>query len=144
MRGVMCFLLTATRAVIMWRVGALMLASALCLLCLPVGALACSGPGAREFIEENTRTAYVYAALGSVLFAATQALYFLRKRRGLAAVLFGGLMLAAHPAWTVSAMTGDCGISKASDAKVATGVLALMCSYQVFMWLLGLLQQGRT
>jgi hypothetical protein len=128
----------------MSRIGAPMLVATLCLICLPNGAFACSGPRSMEFIEENARTAYVYAAFGCVLFAATQALYFLRRRKGLAAVIVGGITLAVHPAWTVSEMIGDCGISKASDAKVATGVLVLGCSYQVFMWVRGRLQRSRT
>jgi hypothetical protein len=100
---------------------------------LPGGAPACSGPGAAAFIEANTVTAFTYAAFGFILLLLTVTFYFLRKRKGLLIVGFSVAVLAAHPAWTIGAMIGDCGMSMVSMAKYATGALGAgscsSCSY---------------
>jgi hypothetical protein len=78
---------------------------------LPGVTFACSGPGAAAFIEANTITAFTYAAFGFILLLATVSFYFLRKKKGLLIVGFSVAVLAVHPAWTIGAMIGDCGMS---------------------------------
>lgn len=105
------------------------------------GAFACSGPGAMAFIEANTGAAFTYAAFGFILLLATVTFYFLRKKKGLPIVIFSVAVLAVHPAWTISAMIGDCGMSMVSMAKYATGVLGVGFLLQLLLWFVGPLNQ---
>jgi hypothetical protein len=96
--------------------------------------LACSGPGAAAFIKANTVTGFTHAAFGFILLLATVAFYFLRKKKGVLIVVFSAAVLALHPAWTISAMIGDCGMSMVSMAKYATGALGAGFLLQLLLW----------
>ena len=102
---------------------------------------ACSGPGAAAFIEANTVTAFTHAAFGFILLLATVAFYFLRKKKGLLIVVFNVAVLAVHPAWTVGAMHGDCGIYMVSVVKYVTGALGAGFLLQLLLWFVGRINQ---
>jgi hypothetical protein len=72
--------------------------------------LACSGPGAGAAIAESTRIGYTHAAVTGVLLAVSLAIAGLGRRWSVPAILLG--LVALHPAWTVSAISGDCGHMK--------------------------------
>ena len=108
---------------------------------LPGVTFACSGPGAAAFIEANTITAFTYAAFGFILLLATVTFYFLRKKKGLLIVGFSVAVLAVHPAWTIGAMHGDCGMYMVSSAKYSTGALGAGFLLQLLLWFVGRLNQ---
>lgn len=96
------------------------------LFALPRYAEACEPlPGAHP-IHDNTMAAYRWAAIGAVAVVAT---FLLARRRS---TRLGWLpwislaLFAVQPAWTVSAVTGDCGTMRlAGSAVVATITIAL-------------------
>lgn len=99
-------------------------------------ALACSGPGARALVDGNTRLSLQLFAVGCFLAAATAFLYFLRRKRAsLIIATIAALLIAVHPVWTISAMVGDCGASKASASMSATGILGILFVTQLALWL---------
>ena len=102
---------------------------------------ACSGPGAAAFMEANAVTGYTHAALGFILLLATVTFYFLRKKKGLLIVGFSVAVLAVHPAWTIGAMHGDCGMYMVSSAKYSTGALGAGFLLQLLLWFVGRLNQ---
>jgi hypothetical protein len=108
---------------------------------LPGITFACSGPGATAFIEANTATGFTHAAIGFILLLATVAFYFLRKKKGVLIVVFSAAVLPVHPAWTIGAMIGDCGMSMVSMAKYATGALGAGFLLQLLLWFAGRLNQ---
>lgn len=82
--------------------------------------IGCSGPGAAAVIEQSIVIGYFCAAVGAV---ATLALGVDAWRtRDWKAVLIPLGMLAIHPAWTISAIHGDCGFFKREVAFVFTAV----------------------
>jgi hypothetical protein len=95
---------------------------------------ACSGPHAIEFIGDNILTAYISAAFGFILVLGTVVFYFLRKNKGLPTIWFSVAVLVMHPAWTIGAVHGDCGILKASASKYATGVIGAGFLLQLLLW----------
>ena len=108
---------------------------------LPGVTFACSGPGAAAFIEANTITAFTYAAFGLILLLATVTFYFLRKKKGLLIVGISLAVLVVHPAWTIGAMIGDCGMSMVSMARYATGALGAGFLLQLLLWFVGYMNQ---
>jgi hypothetical protein len=93
---------------------------------VPAGLIfACSGPGAGAAIAENIAYAQAHALV--VLTALeVSALIWLCVRRSRGWPLASALLLLLHPAWTVSALDGDCGALKA-QASVLFTVLAAGC-----------------
>lgn len=91
--------------------------------------LACSGPGAAALIQENIVTGYFCAAIGGVI---TLALGFdaWRTRRWRFAFPVATVMLLMHPAWTVSAIHGDCGFFKRDVSYVFTAVYLGLLIYR--------------
>jgi hypothetical protein len=89
--------------------------------------LACSGPGAGNVIADNIHTGYIHAGYAGMMLLASIILCFLgpRSLRIPAALLF---LLVLHPAWTISAMGGDCGFMKrnASWVFTATGMVVVV------------------
>jgi hypothetical protein len=108
---------------------------------LPSVTFACSGPGATAFIEANTVAAFTYAAFGFIILLATVTFFSLRKKKGLPIVGFCAAVLAVHPAWTIGAMGGDCGMSMVSAAKYATGALGAGFLLQLLLWFVERLKQ---
>jgi hypothetical protein len=92
--------------------------------------LACSGPGAGATISRNIEFAYGQAACGALLAAVSLGLCLAACRRRLYPALCAAL-LAVHPAWTVSALGGDCGALKAGAAVAFTGAAALLVVAQL-------------
>ena len=73
--------------------------------------LACSGPGAGRSIARGIFIGYGCAALATAVTVAICIMY--RRRGGKAGLAWAGLaLLLLHPAWTVSATHGDCGMMK--------------------------------
>jgi hypothetical protein len=105
---------------------------------LPSLTFACSGPGATALIEANTATGFTHAAFGFILLLATVALYFLPKKRGLLIIVFSAAVLAVHPAWTIGARLGDCGIYMVSVVKYSTGALGAGFLLQLLLWFVAL------
>lgn len=97
-------------------------------------AYACSGKGVWASIEENIRTAYWYAALGLIFHMATIILYFLREKKGIFMVALSIIVLVTHPAWTISEVSADCGMWKASAAKYSTGLIVGVFLIQLALW----------
>lgn len=85
----------------------------------PFHILACSGPGAGQAIARNITIGYYFAATTGFI---TIWLFRLRSRTGRDwPAYLSALLLALHPAWTISAIRGDCGF-----AKVALSGLVLL------------------
>ena len=108
---------------------------------LPSVTFACSGPGAAALIKANTVTGFTHAAFGFILLLATVAYYFLRKKKGLLIVVFSVAVLVVHPAWTIGAMLGDCGMYMVSAAKYSTGALGAGFLLQLLLWFVWRLNQ---
>jgi len=93
--------------------------------------LACSGPGAMAAIRQAVIIGYFCAATGGVI---TLALAYDSTRRGHSrfTLPIAATMLLIHPAWTVSAVHGDCGSLKIQTSIVFTIVyLGLMFRHHV-------------
>lgn len=87
--------------------------------------LACSGPGASEAIARNIAIGYFFAVGTGV---ATVCYFWLRSWTGGNWPAYAcALLLAFHPAWTISARRGDCGNTKAMVSlfvfSIALGLL---------------------
>jgi hypothetical protein len=80
-------------------------------------------------------------AFGFILLLATVTFYFFRKKKGLLIVGFSVAVLAVHPAWTIGAMLGDCGMRMVSAAKYTTGALGVGFLLQLLLWFVGYLNQ---
>jgi len=91
--------------------------------------LACSGPGAGRAIADAMRFGYISAGITFALLGATASLYLFVRRNPWAAILNLSPMVI-HPAWTVSAIGGDCGTLKvfASHAWICLAVCMLIIS----------------
>jgi hypothetical protein len=91
---------------------------------------ACSGPGAGQAIAESIAIGYTSAAIvGGLLMASLAAFAFNPRRWGASALLLG--LLALHPAWTVSALSGDCGAFKCEASWFFTAVGCIALVYQL-------------
>jgi hypothetical protein len=93
---------------------------------------ACSGEGAGAIIRENIVIGYLCAAVGGVI---TLALGFdaWRTGRWRFALPAAALMLLMHPAWSVSAVHGDCGFFKRDASYFFTAVYSGLMIYQCFL-----------
>lgn len=111
---------------------------------LPNAAYACSGSGTMSVINGNHVFALKLFAVGCLLVLATEALCsFRRKPSSLIIAGIAASVLAAHPAWTVSAVNADCGMAKAAFAVNATFLLAILFAAQLVLWLFTLLRKRR-
>ena len=81
--------------------------------------LACSGPGALQAIQDNILYAREHSILVGGIAVLSITFWFL-TRRWTALPLYILCMLLVHPAWTVSAISGDCGFFKAAAATFVT------------------------
>ncbi len=81
--------------------------------------LACSGPGAWAAIQEAISYGYLCAAIGGVI-TLSMYLYSIATQRLGFPLAIAGAMLAIHPAWTVSAVSGDCGQMKVFASEIFT------------------------
>lgn len=87
--------------------------------------LACSGPGAMRLIQDNILYAQQHALVVGAI-AILSIMLWLVIRRWIVLPFCVALLLILHPAWTVSAISGDCGFFKAGAAMFVT-VLAGVC-----------------
>src|SRR5437588_147441 len=91
--------------------------------------LACSGPGAGAAIQQSIIIGYFCAAIGAVI---TLALAYDSWRMGYArfTLTVALLMLFLHPAWTISAIHGDCGFLKRDVSYFFTAIYLGLMTYQ--------------
>jgi hypothetical protein len=93
--------------------------------------------GMENPIYQSDRIAWTYGFISGVLALLSVALYFLRGRKGIWVTIAALLALAIHPAWTMSAWSGDCGTAKVEYACWFTIFLALLVICQAGLWILG-------
>jgi cell division protein FtsW (lipid II flippase) len=72
--------------------------------------LACTELSGSNATANNQRLVVIYAvaAIGALL--STLTLYFVRRRKGLPAILFSLVFLSFHPLWYFGGGGGDCGM----------------------------------
>ncbi len=99
--------------------------------------LACSGPGAPATIGRNIAFAERQAIVVAVLTAASLLVWVPFNRR----IRYPAVCLAPlsfHPAWSMSAVKGDCGYGMAENATyaslIAVGTVVLQARYAVRVW----------
>ena len=95
-----------------------------------MGPFACSGPGAPLTIARNIQIGYTQAEVMPGLLAASLLVFALGPRRRVIPVILFGL-LALHPAWTISAISGDCGHTKRDASYVFTAIGSIALCWQV-------------
>jgi hypothetical protein len=80
--------------------------------------LACSGPGAAAAIDNNFRLSMLWT-IPALLFGL--GIWKFHSRLGgkisLSLLILYLLLLLFHPAWSISAMVGDCGQAKLAESK---------------------------
>jgi len=98
--------------------------------------LACSGPGAPATIGRNILFSFSQALVVGLLFWASLVLWRWsgRPRRAFPALCLALLVL--HPAWTVNAVSGDCGYFKAGTSVVISGAAVILVSLQATIYVL--------
>ena len=94
--------------------------------------LACSGPGAMAAIHQSITIGYFCAALGGVVTLAL-GYDFLRTGKKRFPLSIAGFLLLIHPAWTVSAIHGDCGFLKRNISYGFTGLFVALLVIQVVL-----------
>ena len=95
---------------------------------------ACSGPHAGELIEHNRTIVNVYGVVAIFLFLATVAIYFVRGRAGIFAIVLSLLVGFFHPFWHYGGGGGDCGLSFVELAKYVTLIEAGILIIQAALW----------
>jgi hypothetical protein len=101
--------------------------------------LACSG-GA-EAIYVSIALGYAHARAAAVLLGISMSLGFL-QRRWLPPILLL-ILLSIHPAWTVSAIHGDCGMLKQSASWVFTLISTTVLVWQLVLGVCDRLKKSR-
>ena len=96
--------------------------------------IACSGDGAPQAIWASILYAQANAIVVAMI-AVLSAVAWMFARRLWGLPVTNVLLLACHPAWSVSAISGDCGMLKAFAATVFTVVAGLGVYVQVSNWL---------
>jgi hypothetical protein len=94
--------------------------------------LACSGPGAMKAIADSIATGNLLALIGGVLVAGVAIHALVTNSWYFPTWMSIGLMIL-HPAWTVSAIQGDCGWQKVVCSYGVTGLLAVLGMIQAFL-----------
>jgi hypothetical protein len=95
--------------------------------------LACSGPGAANEIALNIAIAFMNAAIAVGLLVISLVFFFIGPRNWIVPPILVGL-IALHPAWTISAISGDCGEMKFYASLLFTGIGVLAFGFQGFFW----------
>jgi hypothetical protein len=116
------------------RIPVIALAAALLVCALTGVVFACSGPRAGELIEHNRSIVNVYGVVSIFLFLATVAIYFVRGRSGVLAILLSLVIGFLHPFWHYGGGGGDCGSSFVELAKYVTIILGGILIIQVALW----------
>ncbi|HMV49413.1 MAG TPA: hypothetical protein PLD20_17150 [Blastocatellia bacterium] len=98
--------------------------------------LSCSGPGAMAAINNNIWKSVLLAAIAAVFVLLAWVSYRqLREKVSLLLAIFCSVALTIHPAWTISALVGDCGISKLAGSKFFTSSIGVIFALQICWWL---------
>ncbi|MBA4030517.1 MAG: hypothetical protein C0478_06450 [Planctomyces sp.] len=93
--------------------------------------LACSGPGAMETIYQNIAIGRMCAAIAAILVLAM--LYdYCRRPGGSIPLILAALLLAIHPAWTISAIHGDCGHTLRDASYIVSATIGVIMIYHVY------------
>ncbi|HEX6806879.1 MAG TPA: hypothetical protein VF118_02765 [Gemmatimonadaceae bacterium] len=102
---------------------------------LPRDAAACVPLPGHHPIHDNTMAAYAWAAVTVVAVSAT----FLLARRRVGRLGWlpwtSLLLLAVQPAWTVSAITGDCGTMRLAGAALVATIAVALAGIQAILTL---------
>jgi hypothetical protein len=104
---------------------------------------ACSGPHAGELISKSIAFGFEQAVVVGILFMVSMALYRLSMR----ALYFPSLLLGLlvlHPAWTVSAISGDCGILKRGASEVVTAIAIIILGVQLTLLIMSRVRSRRS
>ena len=96
--------------------------------------LACSGPGAMDTIWANIATAQEQAMIVGAMTIVTVVIWIFVQRWGEVPLVAIGLF-AVHPAWTISAVSGDCGTLKVQASALVTVLAAICLIFQATIWL---------
>ncbi len=96
----------------------------------------CTAVEGADPIGDSNRTAWTLGFVSALFLIGNIAFYFLRGRKGRWAIILSTVLFVIHPAWTVSSMIGDCGMTKVDYSKWFTGFLLLLTIYQGIRWLL--------
>lgn len=105
-------------------------------LCQAFGivALACVGPRSGELIEHNRSIVNAYGFVAVIILLSILAIYFVRRRTGLIAILLALIVGFFHPFWHYGGGGGDCGQSFVVLAKYVTLILAGIFILQAMLW----------
>jgi len=109
----------------------------LVMLALSCVALGCNALPGKDPIHDSERTAWTFGAVSGGILLLTVLGYFLREKRGLWAVILSAVLFITHPAWTVSAWFGDCGMAKVNGSQWFTAILGVLATYQIIRWIAG-------
>ncbi len=104
---------------------------------------ACSGSHTGELIEHNRSIVNFYGVVAIFLFLATVAIYFVRRRSGVLAILLSLVIGFFHPFWRYRGGGGDCGSSFVELAKDVTIILGGILIIQWALWRLRSLRDNR-
>jgi hypothetical protein len=96
--------------------------------------LACSGPGAMTLIYSNQGYSVQmwYATIG---LAVCGLVLWIRRRNRNWLILPTVILSALHPAWTMSATSGDCGYMMFDLSRIILGFAALMLILQIGIYI---------
>jgi len=94
--------------------------------------IACSGPGALQVMFISTWMGYAHAAATAALLAVSLFVAIFSRRWLMPALIL--LLLAIHPAWTISAYHGDCGTMKDQACWLFTAATMAMLCWQANSW----------
>jgi len=95
---------------------------------------ACSGPYAREHSAANHTIVNWWGALAILIFVGIVALYFVRNRVGIPAILLALVIGFLHPVWHYGGGGGDCGEGFVALAKYVTIALVGVFLLQAALW----------
>ncbi len=96
--------------------------------------LGCSGPHAGEATAANHSIVNWWGAVAIVIFVGIVALYFIRGRMGIPAILLALVVGFLHPIWHYGGGGGDCGQSFVVLAKYVTISLTGLFLLQAALW----------
>ena len=81
---------------------------------------ACSGPEAWRVIAQANEFAHTRAGIATAILAVSTVIWMFARHRLRAYPALCVLAVAVHPAWSVSALRGDCGLWKMEAASGVT------------------------
>ncbi len=97
----------------------------------------CTAVEGTDPIGDSDRMALTLGFISALIVVTSVAFYYLRGWKGLWALILSVVLLAIHPAWTVSSRIGDCGTAKVAYSTCFTAFVVLLTLYQGIRWFLG-------